>query len=199
MESSKPTATPDNATVKPSAAGATTKGETNPGSEAIAPSTVSLEQAQALADLQEKLSQAQSALEESQAQQGILQRQVSELEADLATQETQVKTLQTQAKEAARLRQELDDAKTMIRRLSEQAPKAVAPAAALTPAPVAAPVATPKVAEPAPKAKADAVSGALRRQIQVSSKTELWRVLEHPVAIEIPSTKFTDDDIGWVD
>jgi len=143
--------------------------------------------------LKAALAELQTKLEAARTQEGILQRQVEALQADLKERDTTVQKLQTDLRDVERLRTELEEAKQMIRGLTEQR-QAEEAARKAAPQPL-----TPSTPAPAPAQSPDPSAGALRRQTQVHATAELWRVLQHPVAVEIPSTQLTNDDIGWVD
>jgi hypothetical protein len=174
--------------------------------------------------LKQTIAKLETTLKESQSQEGILQRQIADLEEAIANQDKQITTLKSELRGTATLKQELEEAKHLIRQMSQQQPeppKAEAPAP--TPAPpvektLPKPLPSPPEAEPEfaghspmptsrsrPRTVSDLVpasrqqGGALRRRVSVDANAELWRVLEHPVAVELPATQFSDDDIGWVD
>ncbi|MEO1146024.1 MAG: hypothetical protein AAFY26_10555 [Cyanobacteria bacterium J06638_22] len=158
-----------------------------------------------------------------------MQRQIADLEEAIANQDKQITTLKSELRDTSTLKQELEEAKHLILQMSQQQPEPSQPAApkAAAPAPAPAPPAkktlprplpSPPEAEPEfaghspmptsrsqPRTVSDLVpssgqqGGALRRRVSVDANAELWRVLEHPVAVELPATQFSDDDIGWVD
>lgn len=178
---------------------------------------------QTIADLQSTLEESQSQegillrqvadLEEAIAQQD---KQITDLKTELRS----TSTLKQELADAKHLILQMSQKQP-------EAPKAEAPPAPLAkPEPPAAPPAarslpkplySPPEAEPEfaghspmptgrmePRKVSDLVpasqsSGALRRRVSVDANAELWRVLEHPVAVELPATQFSDDDIGWVD
>ncbi len=131
----------------------------------------------------------QQSLETAIAQESILQRKVEGLESDLAQQRDLVKSLKADVRAVSKLQQELDEAKTMIRKLTQlnanepqrdPSPESPAEEKALAePSSI-----TPSAPPPPPVG---------------STAMQLRRVLQSPIFPDPPSTQFTDDDIGWFD
>jgi chromosome segregation ATPase len=131
----------------------------------------------------------QQSLETAIAQESILQRKVEGLESDLAQQRDLVKSLKADVRAVSKLQKELDEAKTMIRKLTQlnanepqQDSSPESPAEKKAPAETSSPTPSAPPASPASTAA-----------------MQLRRVLQSPVFPDAPSTQFTDDDIGWFD
>lgn len=154
---------------------ADTAAETGDVSEAIAatpsPAQVELESA-----LEELRSQLQSA----KAQEGVLQRQIESLQADLSEQQALMQKLKADLEHSSQLKNELEEARNVILRLSELNTKLEGQVRAAT-------------APPPPTPKSEV------RHIPEHTQIELRRAMQHPVLPVPPSTMLTNDDIGWVD
>ncbi|MGG6298147.1 hypothetical protein ACQ4M4_27455 [Leptolyngbya sp. AN02str] len=128
-----------------------------------------------------------AALEKALENEAILQRKVEGLEQELAEQVASVKALQADTRDMAKLKQELDDAKSMILRLSEQKAEQKPPVA--------------EAAKPAAQKNSAPLAPATRKAESSAHTTslELRRVLQSPISPEPPSTQLTSNDIGWMD
>lgn len=145
--------------------------------------------------LETAIADLKATLETVKANEGVLQRKVEQLEADLAERDALVQSLQKDAQTQATLKSELEEAKRVIVQLTEMNTSMSDELKALKQKPSASVAAVPV----APSAPRSVPSPAKSTSAIRPLRSELERVLQHPVLPAPPSTTLTNDEIGWVD
>lgn len=163
------------------------------------------------AELEAAIAQLQEQLESAHRREEHLRQQVVDLEDALEAEQGTVVNLKAELRQANQVRTELEEARQTILKLSEAASSATRQVTALkqelatvtTKSGQAISRAASEPSEhPAPlrpstslqKSDSQPASSGLSRHHQ-----ELNRVLRHPVPPDVPSTAFSNDDLGWVD
>lgn len=135
-----------------------------------------------LTDLHDTINSLQASLKTAQQVEQALRQEVITLEASLKDRETAVQQLQAELDKAHQNNTELETTKRLVLQLSESN------------------IQLTKEMETLRHEKAPLPSyQALPPREVTKTALALKQILQHPVLATIPSTDFSDDDIGWVD